>query len=88
MSETNVKKPHVIVIIPENCKGCGICVEFCPTRTLGLKRGKAVVVNPDSCTGCQLCDLRCPDFAIMVDNEFAEKFIKQPIQPQVQEDEN
>jgi len=47
-----------------------------------------VVVNPDSCTGCQLCDLRCPDFAIMVDNEFAQKFIKQPIQPQVQDDEN
>jgi len=76
MSETKTKTVHNIVIIPENCKGCGICVEFCPTHTLGLKKGKVFVANLENCTGCQLCDLRCPDFAIMVDNEFAVKFQK------------
>lgn len=58
---------HTITIIEENCKGCGICVEFCPTHTLGLTRGKAYVANINKCIGCQLCDLRCPDFAIFVD---------------------
>jgi 2-oxoglutarate ferredoxin oxidoreductase subunit delta len=89
MTEEKTKKTHSITIITENCKGCGICVEFCPTHTLGLKKGKVVVVNPESCTGCQLCDLRCPDFAIMVDNEFAVKFMKnKPQQPEAQKDED
>ena len=73
VEHTKENKEHVIMIIQENCKGCGICVELCPTRTLGLKRGKVVVLYPEKCIGCQLCDLRCPDFAISVDNEFAEK---------------
>lgn len=76
MTETKEKKVHEIVIIPENCKGCGICVEFCPTHTLGLKKGKVVVVALESCVGCQLCDIRCPDFAIMVDNPHAHRMIK------------
>lgn len=76
MTEIKEKKKHDIVIITENCKGCGICIEFCPTHTLGLKKGKVMVVNPENCTGCQLCDLRCPDFAIMVDNPFAMKLSK------------
>lgn len=67
MSEAKVKRQHEIAIVTEYCKGCGICVEFCPTHALGLKKGKAVVVNAENCIGCQLCDLRCPDFAITVD---------------------
>jgi len=77
MPETKEKKKHTITIIPENCKGCAICVEFCPTKTLGMKKGKVVVVNAESCIGCQLCEIRCPDFAISVDNEFAFKFMKE-----------
>ena len=46
MTEEKTKKSHKITIVTENCKGCGICVEFCPTHTLGLKKGKVVVVNP------------------------------------------
>ena len=48
------------------CKGCGICVEFCPASTLELKEGKASVVDLERCNACGLCDLRCPDFAIVV----------------------
>jgi 2-oxoglutarate ferredoxin oxidoreductase subunit delta len=81
MSESGVKqkdKEHKITIIIENCKGCGICVELCPTHTLGLKKGKVEVLYPEKCIGCQMCDLRCPDFAISVDNEHAEKLRKNP----------
>ncbi|MEE4310917.1 MAG: 4Fe-4S binding protein [candidate division KSB1 bacterium] len=49
------------------CKGCGICVEFCPHSVLGMEAGHAVVVNIDACTACGLCEIRCPDFAIMVE---------------------
>jgi 2-oxoglutarate ferredoxin oxidoreductase subunit delta len=49
------------------CKGCSICVAFCPTQVLGLDgEEKAVVLRPEACTGCRLCELRCPDFAISV----------------------
>ncbi len=49
------------------CKGCAICVEFCPKKSLGMGRdAKAHVVNVESCNSCGLCYLRCPDFAIKV----------------------
>ncbi|MEO0142247.1 MAG: 4Fe-4S binding protein [candidate division WOR-3 bacterium] len=49
------------------CKGCEICVAFCPKKVLTMEKSKAKVVNPESCTGCQLCEIYCPDFAIEVE---------------------
>jgi len=60
------KAPPVIVIENRLCKGCEICVAFCPTDVLAMENGVAVVVNLEACTNCQLCDYRCPDFAITV----------------------
>ncbi len=49
------------------CKGCGICVIFCPKKVLELDAGdKAVAVRPEDCICCCLCELRCPDLAIEV----------------------
>jgi 2-oxoglutarate ferredoxin oxidoreductase subunit delta len=59
-------KAKEIRIDVHRCKGCAICVEFCPTRVLVMKDSKAVVAALDKCTACNLCDLRCPDFAITV----------------------
>jgi 2-oxoglutarate ferredoxin oxidoreductase subunit delta len=60
------KKRWRIEISERLCKGCSICVDFCPTGTLEMKGLYASVKDIDKCTGCQLCDLRCPDFAIQV----------------------
>jgi len=48
------------------CKGCGICVAYCPKKVLAMDESiqKPVVVNPDACIQCGLCELRCPDIAI------------------------
>lgn len=46
------------------CKGCRICVEYCPKKVFEMKEGKAVAVRPEDCILCGLCQLRCPDFAI------------------------
>jgi 2-oxoglutarate ferredoxin oxidoreductase subunit delta len=60
------KKKWRIEIDNIMCKGCVICVDFCPTDVLKMDGLYAVVEDLDKCTGCQLCDLRCPDFAIQV----------------------
>jgi len=61
MSKKNVSE---ILIDTARCKGCEICVAFCPRDVLALEDEKAVVVNLSACIACDLCELRCPDFAI------------------------
>ena len=53
----------------ERCKGCGICVEFCPKKVLELSElEKVVVAREQDCIKCRQCEMRCPDFAIFVEN--------------------
>ncbi|MEN6297666.1 MAG: 4Fe-4S dicluster domain-containing protein [Rectinema sp.] len=60
-------KKRFFHIIRENyCKGCNICVAFCPKQVLELRNGKVFPARPDDCIGCRMCELRCPDFAIEV----------------------
>jgi len=52
------------------CKGCGICVHFCPKKVLELdEEDKAVAVRKSECICCRLCEIRCPDLAIEVITE-------------------
>ncbi len=61
------KKLKELVINRDWCKGCGICVSFCPKKVLELdSKDKAIVVRPEDCISCKLCELRCPDLAIEV----------------------
>ncbi|EKD37470.1 MAG: hypothetical protein ACD_75C01116G0002 [uncultured bacterium] len=61
------KKLLEIMINRDWCKGCGICVQFCPTKVLELDgREKVVAVRPEDCICCKMCELRCPDLAIEV----------------------
>jgi 2-oxoglutarate ferredoxin oxidoreductase subunit delta len=57
-----------VVIFPNRCKGCRICVEFCPTGVLDFipTQEHPAVVHPENCTACHWCDTHCPDLAIVV----------------------
>ncbi len=64
------KKAPVIDIFRAWCKGCGICVAFCPKKALARdEAGIPYVKDPEACAGCGLCELRCPDFAITIEKE-------------------
>jgi 2-oxoglutarate ferredoxin oxidoreductase subunit delta len=49
------------------CKGCGLCIEFCPqgVLVLGLDN-RPKPIYPENCIACRWCELHCPDFAIFV----------------------
>ncbi|MCL4478219.1 MAG: 4Fe-4S binding protein [Deltaproteobacteria bacterium] len=65
--EQKTKAKHTLKIIEERCKGCEICVVYCPEDVLAMKDSLVTVVNINKCTGCLRCELFCPDFAIYVD---------------------
>ena len=61
------KGKSTVTVYPDWCKGCGICVEFCPSKVFVIgDQGKATVVNEKDCIHCGFCELHCPDFAIVV----------------------
>jgi 2-oxoglutarate ferredoxin oxidoreductase subunit delta len=62
-----VSRQKILEVNTEWCKGCGICVAFCPKDVLELgEENKVVVARPDDCIYCADCEVRCPDFAIRV----------------------
>jgi len=73
-SQPSKPKPKVrgrVYINEERCKGCGICIMFCPRKVLEASERfnskgyhPPEAKRPDDCIGCNLCGLYCPDFAI------------------------
>jgi 2-oxoglutarate ferredoxin oxidoreductase subunit delta len=66
MAEKEKTKPGAVVGINRDwCKGCGICVAFCPRKVLEMdEHEKARWARPEACNACGVCSLRCPDMAI------------------------
>lgn len=57
------------------CKGCRMCIYFCPRGV--FETGEEVndkgfviskVAQQEKCTKCRLCEISCPDLAILVED--------------------
>jgi 2-oxoglutarate ferredoxin oxidoreductase subunit delta len=71
-SGVHIPSGHVFVI-PERCKGCSFCIEFCPRQVLaesndmnakGYHYPVVATGKEDACIHCGFCKLVCPEFAI------------------------
>lgn len=57
-----------VTVFDNWCKGCGICMAFCPTDVFDTDaEGHPVVARQEDCIACQWCVVHCPDFAIYVE---------------------
>ncbi|HYE23677.1 MAG TPA: 4Fe-4S dicluster domain-containing protein [Clostridia bacterium] len=56
-----------VVVDTNECKGCGLCVESCPPKSLFLRPElNQYGVHPaqytgEGCTGCGICFYCCPE---------------------------
>ncbi len=65
-----------IEIEQERCKGCLLCMNFCPKKVIAVS-GKANAAGyvpalfdkGGDCTGCAICATVCPEVAIEVYRE-------------------
>ncbi len=64
-----------VYVISERCKGCGLCLEYCPTQVLtystdynfkGYRYPVLTETDQARCVCCRFCEEVCPDFAIYV----------------------
>lgn len=69
----NGKNKCEVKILSQFCKGCALCVEYCPAGVLVISEKpnqlgiqQATVRAGKRCKGCQKCVLICPDAAIEI----------------------
>jgi 2-oxoglutarate ferredoxin oxidoreductase subunit delta len=62
-----------VYVIPNRCKGCRFCIEFCPrdvlieSAAMNARGYHFPVVGPgqeEACVNCGFCELVCPELAI------------------------
>lgn len=63
-----------VLIHPDKCHGCGLCVRDCPAFALELEREDRntfrLIYHPERCAYCGQCEVSCTFGAIYQTNEF------------------
>ncbi len=65
-----------VTFLEERCKGCGLCIEFCPKNCMGFSHHlnsqgyhPARLTEEEKCISCAICARMCPDVVIEVEKE-------------------
>ncbi len=73
MSMTPARKAPrgTVVLDPQRCKGCELCIPACPPGVLRMstQRNSSGYLLPElleGCTGCRGCLMVCPDYCFDV----------------------
>ncbi len=68
-----MKKRFKVIFNRDKCKGCEICVSFCPKKILAMSETvnnkgyhPADIIDQSQCIGCASCALMCPDCCITI----------------------
>ena len=70
VSLTVEEESKVLKIVEKRCKGCSICVNFCPKKVLEVTEIEKVAIvegKEKECISRGQCEMRCPDYAIFVE---------------------
>ena len=65
----------VFIVSPDLCKGCGLCIEKCPSQVIDWSIETGIYGTPwwrpnalNAAPPCRICALVCPDAAIDIEN--------------------
>ena len=69
-----MKKRFKLIFNRDKCKGCELCVSFCPRKILAIDDKEvnakgyhpATVTDMSQCIGCASCAMMCPDCCISI----------------------
>jgi NADH:ubiquinone oxidoreductase subunit F (NADH-binding) len=53
------------VVVPEACKGCGICKKNCPVNAISGEPKGIYDIDSEKCIKCGICETKCPFDAIV-----------------------
>jgi 2-oxoglutarate ferredoxin oxidoreductase subunit delta len=67
MAEVSKKDRGQLRIDVDECKGCGLCIEACPPKVIGMSEHlnhygyRTALYVGSGCTGCGICFMACPE---------------------------
>lgn len=69
---------YYAVIDPEECIGCGTCIERCHVQAISEQDG-VVVVDRERCIGCGLCVTGCPEDVAKLQRKLDIEIVDPPV---------
>ena len=67
MADAEKRDRGLLRVDADECKGCGLCVEACPSRVIRLNSRlnrygyRTATYAGAGCTGCGICFMACPE---------------------------
>jgi NAD-dependent dihydropyrimidine dehydrogenase PreA subunit len=69
---------YYALINPEECSGCGICIERCQVRAVSESDGVAIV-DRERCIGCGICVTGCPNGVAKLERKPPSEIVTPPV---------